>query len=110
MQASVAWGVPLSDRTRLILSGAPVGEPALGPTAFMHRPSAAENLAAPLAHHSLDSSHIAMGVLMAGVKRGPWQVESSIFHGGEPDDNRWDLVEPKQVASGTSPGDDGIQD
>jgi hypothetical protein len=99
MQASVSWRVPLNDAIALTLSGAPVGEPALGPTAFMHRASAAENLAAPLSHHTLDSTHIAMGVLTAGVQRGPWIIESSIFHGGEPDDNRWDLVDPGALDS-----------
>jgi hypothetical protein len=99
MQASVSWRVPLNDKTALTLSGAPVGEPALGPTAFMHRASAAENLMAPLSHHTLDSTHITMGVLTAGVQRGPWTIESSLFHGGEPDDNRWDLVDPGALDS-----------
>jgi len=99
MQAAVAWRVPLSTTTALTLAGAPVGEPALGPTAFMHRPSAAENVAAPLSHHTLDSTHISMGVLTAGIERGPWTVESSIFHGGEPDDNRWDLMDPGPLDS-----------
>jgi hypothetical protein len=99
MQASIAWRVPLDGNTALTLTGAPVGEPALGPTAFMHRASAAENLTAPLGHHTLDSTHISMGVLTAGVQRGPWTIESSLFHGGEPDDNRWDLVDPGPLDS-----------
>jgi hypothetical protein len=99
MQASLAWRVPLNAATALTLSGAPVGEPALGPTAFMHRASAAENVAAPLAHHTLDSTHISMGVITAGLERGPWTFESSIFHGGEPDDNRWDLMDPGALDS-----------
>ena len=99
MQASASWRVPLNASTSLTLAGAPVGEPALGPVAFMHRPSAAENATAPLAHHWLDSTHIAMGVVSAGVQRGPWTVESSLFHGGEPDDNRWDLMDPGALDS-----------
>ena len=74
MQASLAWRVPLNAATALTLSGAPVGEPALGPTAFMHRASAAENVAAPLAHHTLDSTHISMGVITAGLERGTMDV------------------------------------
>ena len=59
----------------------------------MHRPSAAENSVAPLSHHTLDSTHITMGVISVGVDRGPWVFESSVFQSGEPDDNRWDLVD-----------------
>ena len=73
--------------------GAPVGEAALGPIAFMHRPSSAENLVAPLSHHTLDSTHISMGVITIAVDRGPWLFESSAFQSAEPDDNRWDLVD-----------------
>jgi hypothetical protein len=35
-----------------------------------------------------------MGVLTAGLDRGRWQVEGSLFHGGEPDEQRWDLMDP----------------
>jgi hypothetical protein len=93
MQASVAWRIPLDDKTNITFAGAPVGEPALGPIAFMHRRSAAENPTAPLGHHTLDSTHIAMGVITAAVDRGPWTVEGSIFQSTEPDENRWDLVD-----------------
>ena len=93
MQASVAWRIPLTPTTGITFAGAPVGEPALGPPAFMHRPSAAENSVAPLSHHTLDSTHITMGVISVGVDRGPWVFESSVFQSGEPDDNRWDLVD-----------------
>jgi hypothetical protein len=92
MQASVAWRIPFG-QTGLTFAAAPVGEPALGPVAFMHRPSAAENSVAPLSHHTLDSTHITMGVITAAVDRGPWIFESSVFQSGEPDDNRWDLVD-----------------
>ena len=94
MQASVMWRVPVGRGYNLTLAGAPVGEPTLGPVAFMHRQSAAENLAAPLGHHTLDSTHIANGgVLAAGLDNGPWAVETSIFRGKEPDENRWDLMD-----------------
>jgi hypothetical protein len=93
MQAAVVWRTPIGRGYRLTLAGAPVGEPALGPVAFMHRASAFENPTAPLAHHTLDSTHIAMGVLTAGLERGPWMVESSLFQGREPDEQRWDLMD-----------------
>lgn len=93
MQAAVIWRTPVGGGYRLTLAGAPVGEPALGPVAFMHRASAAENPTAPLGHHTFDATHIAMGVLTAGLDRGPWTLESSIFRGREPDEQRWDLVD-----------------
>ena len=93
MQASAAWRIPLTARTAITFAGAPVGEAALGPGAFMHRRSAAENLMAPLSHHTFDSSHITMGVIAVAVDRAPWVFESSVFQSGEPDENRWDLVD-----------------
>jgi hypothetical protein len=99
MQAAVVWRRPLARGYTLTLAGAPVGEPALGPVAFMHRASAIDNAAAPLAHHTLDSTHISMGVATASIERGPWQVESSLFHGREPDDDRWDIMDPGALDS-----------
>jgi hypothetical protein len=81
----------LADTTSLFLYGGLVGEPALGPTAFMHRPSAADNHWAPLGHHLQDSTHIAMGVATVGVRQGPFQLEGSAFNGREPDERRYDL-------------------
>lgn len=99
MQAAVAWRRPIGGGYHLTLAAAPVGEPTLGPVAFMHRQSAAENLAAPLGHHTLDSTHIAHGVLAAGIDRGAWAFESSVFRGREPDENRWDLMDPGPLDS-----------
>jgi hypothetical protein len=93
MQMSAAWRIPLTDRTNLTFAGAPVGEATLGPVAFMHRPSAADNPVAPLSHHTFDSTHIAMGVIAAAVDRGRWTFEGSVFQSGEPDDNRWDFID-----------------
>src|SRR5688572_14415223 len=56
MQASVGWRKPIGDYA-LTLAGGPVGDPALGPVAFMHRASAFENPTSPLGHHTFDSSH-----------------------------------------------------
>jgi len=70
---------------------APSGEPALGPVAFMHRPSAMDNPAAPLTHHWQDATHVSFGVLTAGIYSRKWQLESSVFNGREPDENRWDF-------------------
>jgi len=99
MQAAAIWRQPFLRGTTLTLVGAPVGEPALGPVAFMHRSSAVENPMSPLGHHTMDSTHISMGVLTASIEKGAFQVESSVFHGGEPDENRWDLMDPGALDS-----------
>jgi hypothetical protein len=70
---------------------APVGEPALGPTAFPHRISAMFDPLAPLGHHWMDSTHIAFGVLTAGVFGRSVKLEGSWFNGREPDENRYDF-------------------
>src|SRR5207249_2121022 len=91
MQLAAVWRMPLTQSTGFTLAGGPVGEPALGPVAFMHRPSAADNPTAPLGHHTFDSTHIAFGVVTAAVDHGPFVVEGSVFNGREPDENRWDF-------------------
>jgi hypothetical protein len=77
------------------LYAAPVGDPALGPEAFPHRPSTGDNPLAPLGHHLQDSTHIADEVLTGGLawsngQRG-LRLEASGFHGREPDENRWHI-------------------
>ncbi len=96
MQASAVYRHPLAKGFGLTLAGAPVGEPALGPVAFMHRLSSFENPIAPLSHHTLDSTHLAMEVLTASIGRGPFQVEGSAFRGAEPDEQRWDLARSRR--------------
>lgn len=73
------------------LTAAPVGEPTLGPTAFMHRASSEGNPTAPLSHHTVDSTHITHGVVAGGLTRGFFTVEASTFRGREPDENRLDI-------------------
>ena len=91
MQLAAVWRVPVTTSTGFTLAGGPVGEPALGPVAFMHRASAADNPTAPLGHHTFDSSHVAFGLLTSAVDHGPWVFEASLFNGREPDENRWDM-------------------
>jgi hypothetical protein len=93
MQLAASWRVVVGGRTGVTVAGGPVGEPALGPVAFMHRPSAGENPVAPLSHHTFDSTHIAMGVITAAVDRGPLILEASLFNGREPNENRWNLLD-----------------
>ncbi len=91
MQLSASWRIAATDRTAVTLTAAPVGAPALGPTAFMHRASATDNPTAPLGHHTLDSTHVSFGVVTAAVDRGKWTVEGSLFNGREPDEHRWNV-------------------
>jgi hypothetical protein len=91
MQLAGVWRIPVTEKTGFTIAGGPVGEPALGPVAFMHRASAAENPMVPLSHHTFDSTHISFGVVTAAVDHGPWLVEGSLFNGREPDQYRWDF-------------------
>ena len=91
MQLAGVWRVPLSARSGFTIAGGPAGEATLGPVAFMHRASAAENPVAPLGHHTFDSTHITKGVVAMAVDHGPWVVEGSLFHGREPDEHRWNV-------------------
>lgn len=84
--------VRLNDSLSWFVYGGPAGEPALGPVAFLHRPSAQENPAAPLGHHLQDSTHISYGVVTSGVKLGEaLQLEASAFNGREPDERRYNF-------------------
>ncbi len=88
MEAAIEYDRPLSRGLRLQLYGGPAGEPALGPVAFMHRPSGAQNPLAPITHHWMDSTHITYGVATAGVMGARWKIEASAFNGREPDEDR----------------------
>ena len=91
MELGVLYERPITRSLGLALYAAPSGEPALGPVAFMHRPSAMDNLFAPLSHHWQDATHISFGVLTAGVFGRAWKLEGSWFNGREPDDRRWNF-------------------
>jgi len=91
MELAAAYNIKLSENVALNFYGGPVAEPALGPVAFMHRMSASENPAAPLGHHWQDSTHISHGVITAGVTAWRFRIESSLFRGAEPDENRKDI-------------------
>lgn len=70
------------------------GEPALGPTPFMHRFSAESIPDAPITHHWLDSTHITYGVITFGYIRDGIKIENSFFRGREPDQFRWNIETP----------------
>lgn len=70
------------------------GEPALGATTFMHRPSGWDNPDAPLSHHWVDATHITFGVATIGYRLGKFKLEGSLFTGREPDENRYNFDKP----------------
>jgi len=90
-ELSVRLTYPLAERASWFFYGAPAGEPALGPTAFLHRISAAEDPLAPLGHHLQDSTHIVYGVVTSGLTAGPVKIEGSAFNGREPDESRYNF-------------------
>ena len=91
MELSGSYSVPLGDeRSAFVYAGLP-GEPALGPTTFMHRFSGMRNPEAPITHHWFDSTHVTFGVVTAGAVQGPWKLEGSWFNGREPDEHRWNI-------------------
>jgi hypothetical protein len=85
----------IGDDATVFLYGGPVGEPALGPSAFMHRGSARYLPLSPITHHWFDSTHITYGVVTAGWSAPRVQVEASAFKGREPDEHRWDVERPR---------------
>lgn len=102
MEMAFTGSAPLGRESRAMLYVAPVGEPALGPAAFQHRPSGWENPVAPLSHHWLDGTHITNGVLTLGAThKDKVRIEGSAFTGREPDENRMRL-DPVHIDSYSS--------
>jgi hypothetical protein len=91
MELAASYRIRLGERAAFELYGGPRGEPALGPPAYPHRPSASEDPVATIGHHLQDSTHIATNVATAGVSYGPVKWEVSGFHGREPDEKRWGI-------------------
>ncbi len=91
MNLSATYRVQLASRAAAWIQIAPVGEPALGPAAFMHRASSGENPTSPLGHHWQDSTHISYNVGTLGWGWRWLSLESSVFHGEEPDEERWNI-------------------
>src|SRR5213592_1512073 len=88
MELAALYERPVARNLGLSLYLAPVGEPAVGPVAFPHRPSAAADPLAPISHHWQDGTHITFGVVTAGVFTRNVKLEASWFNGREPDENR----------------------
>jgi hypothetical protein len=91
MELAALYDMRLGGNTLLSFYAAPVGDPALGSTAYPHRASASEDPLATLGHHLQDSTHISYDVLTAGLTYKVARLEFSGFHGREPGENRWDF-------------------
>lgn len=95
MELAARVDVNVGAEGSLFLYGGPVGEPAIGPAAFMHRTSARYNPEAPITHHWFDSTHITYGVATVGYSAPRFQIEGSLFTGREPDEERWGIETPR---------------
>jgi hypothetical protein len=95
MELAALYDARIGSNALLSFYAAPVGDPALGPTAYPHRASAAEDPVAALGHHQEDSTHIAADVVTVGLTSGIARIEASGFHGREPGEDRWDIDQGK---------------
>jgi hypothetical protein len=93
MEIAALYDWKLGESALLSFYAAPVGDPALGPIAYPHRASALENPVGALGHHQEDSTHIADDVLTVGLTYRIARIEASGFHGREPDENRWTIMQ-----------------
>jgi len=91
MELASLYDLKLGGNGLLSFYAAPVGDPAIGPTAYPHRASASEDPIAPLGHHLQDSTHITYDVITAGLTYKIARFEASGFHGREPGEFRWDI-------------------
>jgi hypothetical protein len=89
MELAALYDLRLGKQALLSLYAAPVGDPAIGPTAYPHRQSASEDPIAALGHHQEDSTHIAFNVFTGGLTWRWLRFEESGFHGAEPTEQRW---------------------
>jgi hypothetical protein len=101
MELGAMYDRAVSKDVGVELYAGPAGEPALGPVAFMHRPSQMDNPAAPIGHHWQDATHVSFGVATAGVFTRHWKIEGSMFNGRDSDKSRWEFdFHPLQSYSG----------
>ncbi|HEX6821945.1 MAG TPA: hypothetical protein VF123_07810 [Candidatus Sulfotelmatobacter sp.] len=95
MELGALYDLNIGEQALLSFYFAPVGDPAMGPTAYPHRASASENPMAPLGHHLEDSTHVSDDVITAGFTYKRSRIEASGFHGRESDEFRWDIESGK---------------
>jgi len=94
-ELSASYAYSFTKNTDLSIYVGYPGEPALGPVAFMHRPSAMANPDAPISHHWSDATHITFGVATLGFRFYDFKIEASSFTGREPNENRYNFDKPR---------------
>ncbi|MFN2502280.1 MAG: hypothetical protein ABR530_09735 [Pyrinomonadaceae bacterium] len=77
-----------------VYAGLP-GEPALGPSMYLHRASGMNMPDAPIGHHWQDATHVAFGVVTGGFTHDKVKFEVSAFNGTEPDERRFAFDKPR---------------
>ena len=87
-EVAVMYDRPIGNDWRWSVYLAAVGEPALGPVAYLHRPSAANDPTAPLGHHSQDVTHESFGLATLGVFTPRVHLETSVFNDAHPNEVR----------------------
>lgn len=93
-ELALSYTYAFSKQTEIFVYLGLPGEPALGPVAFMHRPSALVNPDAPISHHWIDATHITFGVSTLGFRWKNFKLEGSVFSGREPDEHRFNIDQP----------------
>lgn len=83
MQLAASYDQTLVRWLALSTYAAAVGEPAIGPVSFNHRPSDGDDPFAPLAHHWQDATHVENGVVTAGLYTTRVKLEGSAFNARE---------------------------
>jgi len=91
IELAALWERPIARNLAASFYVAAVGEPAVGPPAFQHRPSAQSDPFGPLGHHWQDATHITYGAVTAGLFSQRLKVEASAFNGRESDAKRTDF-------------------
>ena len=91
MELAALYDLKIGEQALLSFYFAPMGDPAMGPTAYPHRASASEDPIAPLGHHLEDSTHISDDVITVGITYKEARIEASGFHGRGPDEFRWNI-------------------
>jgi hypothetical protein len=87
-ELAASYEVALGKRAGISVYIAPSGEPAIGPVAYYHRPSAAHDPLAPLGHHLQEGTHTSFGVITVGGYTTWARFEASTFNGAHPDEIR----------------------
>ena len=90
-EISAAYDWATTEALGVSVYGAVVGEPALGPVAYNHRPGSAHDPTAPLAHVAQDYTHESLGVVTIGAFGRRARLEASLFNGSHPDEDHANL-------------------